>query len=191
MAIFLSVRWTTTRLKRKPHVIMMLPIAQLGQPILRRVADPVPVDQILTSEFQALLADMRATLTESGGVGLAAPQVFVSLRVFLALPSLPADGGQPPPAEVFINPRLEFPSDEHEAAWEGCLSFPELLVRVSRSTQVRLSYLDASGEQRILDLQGFPARVAQHEADHLDGVLTIDRAASTHDIIKASEIDAL
>src|SRR5262249_41516511 len=127
----------------------------------------------------------------SGGVGLAAPQVFVGLRVFLALPRLPAEDEVSPAVETFINPTLEYPSDERETAWEGCLSFPELMVRVPRFTQVRVCYLDAAGEQKILDLQGFPARVVQHEADHLDGILTIDRAVSTRDIIKASEIDAI
>jgi peptide deformylase len=170
---------------------MMLPIAQLGQPILRRVADPVALDQIRSPKFQEFLADLRATLRESGGVGLAAPQVFVSLRVFFALPGLPTDDQEPPALEAFINPTLSFPSDERESAWEGCLSFPELMVRVPRFTQVRVNYLDAAGEEKVLDLRGFPARVVQHEADHLDGILTLDRAASTHDIIKASEIDSI
>jgi peptide deformylase len=191
MAMLLSARWTIASAKRKPHVIMMLPIAQLGQPILRRVADPVPPEQIRTPEFQQFLAELRATLEEAGGVGLAAPQVFVSQRVFLALPRLPADENEMPAVEVFINPKLEFPSEEGESAWEGCLSFPELMVRVPRFTQVRVSYFDAAGAQRVLDLQGFPARVVQHETDHLDGILTIDRAASTRDIIKASEIGSV
>lgn len=170
---------------------MMLSIAQLGQPVLRRVADPVAADQIHTPLFQEFLANLRSTLKESGGVGLAAPQVFVSQRVFLALPRLPAEDEESPPIETFINPMLEFLSNECEIAWEGCLSFPELLVRVPRFTQVRIRYLDAGGAQKVLDLEGFPARVVQHEADHLDGILTIDRAVCTRDIIKASEIDAV
>jgi peptide deformylase len=74
--------------------------------------------------------------------------------------------------------------------WEGCLSFPELLVLVPRFRHVRIDYLNLNGEPEALELEDFAARVVQHEYDHLDGILTIDRAASTLHIIKASEIDA-
>jgi peptide deformylase len=134
---------------------------------------------------------MRATLAEAGGVGLAAPQVFVSRRIFLAVVASPSeDEDAPPPApEVFINPRLVEACGEAEAAWEGCLSFPELLVLVSRPPRVRIEYLDEAGQPRALQLEGFPARVVQHEYDHLEGTLTLDRAASSRDVVKASEIE--
>jgi peptide deformylase len=171
---------------------MPLAIAQLGQPVLRRPAEPMPPEAFASAEFRQLLQAMQETLTETGGVGLAAPQVFVSRRVFLAVVTAPAEGQEEsPPAEVFINPRLVTTSPESEAAWEGCLSFPELLVLVSRPQRVRIGYLDAGGGSRELDLEGFPARVVQHEYDHLEGILTIDRACSTRDIIKASEIAAV
>src|SRR5262249_17912856 len=93
--------------------------------------------------------------------------------------------------EVFVNPTLTFPSEAIESAWEGCLSFPELMVKVPRHDRVRVTYYDANGERKELELEGLPARVVQHEADHLDGILTIDRAASTRDIVKASEMDAV
>jgi peptide deformylase len=92
---------------------------------------------------------------------------------------------------VFINPRIVATSDEVAGAWEGCLSFPELLVFVARPRRVHIEYFDEQGQSRLLDLEGFPARVVQHEYDHLDGVLTIDRAASMHDIVKASEIESV
>ncbi len=172
---------------------MTLPIAQLGQPVLRRVADPVPPHLLGAPELGQFLEAMQATLTESGGVGLAAPQVFVSHRVFLArvAPAPEGEDAPPPPPEVFINPRIVSTSPETAASWEGCLSFPELLVLVSRPRSVRIEYLDAQGRLKVLDLEGFPARVVQHENDHLDGVLTIDRAASPRDIVKASEIEAV
>jgi len=128
---------------------------------------------------------------ESGAVGLAAPQVFVSLRIFLALVRLPEDETEPPAIEAFINPILSFPSADSESAWEGCLSFPELMVLVPRHTRLQVDYYDLTGQRKALELAGFAARVVQHEYDHLDGILTIDRAASTRDIIKASEIDAV
>src|SRR5207244_12631648 len=93
--------------------------------------------------------------------------------------------------EVFINPQLSALTDQAESAWEGCLSFSELLVLVPRLRAVRVDYLDAGGQTKALALEGFPARVVQHEFDHIEGILTIDRAESTLDIIKASEIDAV
>jgi peptide deformylase len=172
---------------------MLLPIAQLGQPVLRRAAEPVPPEMIATADFQRFLEAMRHTLTHHRGAGLAAPQVFVGRRVFLAQVAEPAEDedAPPPPAEVFINPRVVAASDDTDGGWEGCLSFPELLVYVRRPRRVRVEALDAQGRARTLDLEGFAGRVVQHENDHLDGVLTLDRAASTRDVVKSSEIEAV
>jgi peptide deformylase len=166
-----------------------LTIAQLGQPVLRRVAEAVPPEAFGAAPFQHFIEEMLRTLQETGGVGLAAPQVFASRRVFLAAVT-PPEEGKPLEVEVFVNPRLAALSEEKESAWEGCLSFPELQVLVPRPRAVRVEYLDRQGEARALDLEGFPARVVQHEYDHLEGILTIDRAASTRDIVKASELAA-
>jgi peptide deformylase len=168
---------------------MPLAIAQLGQPVLRRVAEPVPPGAIGTPEFQAFLDQMLETLRRAGGVGLAAPQVFVSRRVFVAVLEPATGDGNTPAPEVLVNPRLAGASGAQVAGWEGCLSFPELQVLVPRARQVRVEYLDRLGEARARDLVDFPARVVQHEYDHLEGVLTLDRAASTRDIIKASELE--
>ncbi|MFO0946466.1 MAG: peptide deformylase [Planctomycetota bacterium] len=168
---------------------MPLEIAQLGQPILREIARKVSPEEIRSEEFQAFLDEMVATMHEGGGVGLAAPQVFDERRVFLAAIMPPKAKGETPQVECFINPRLSQLSEEKRSAWEGCLSFLELLVYVPRHRKLRIDYLDRQGEPRALELAGYPARVIQHEYDHLDGVLTIDRAQSTKDIVKASEID--
>jgi peptide deformylase len=170
---------------------MTLRIAQLGQPVLREEARPVAPEEVTSPEFQAFLQAMRETLAAAGGVGLAGPQVFAGVRVFLARVGPPRAEGEPAPPAVFINPRLTALSDERVSRWEGCLSFPELLVLVPRSRQVRIEYLDESGQAHELDLADFPARVVQHEYDHLDGVLTLDRAESTHHIIKASEAESV
>src|SRR5436309_15764526 len=116
---------------------MPLKIAQLGQPALRQVAEQVPAVEIRTPEFQQFLEDMRETLEEAKGAGLAGPQVFARRRVFLAavLPPLEPEG--PRQIEVFINPRFRGASAETAFAWEGCLSFPELLVKVERHRAVR------------------------------------------------------
>ena len=168
---------------------MELKIAQLGQPVLWQAAALVPPAEILTAEFQQLLNDMHETLQANQGAGLAGPQVFVSRQVFLGAILPPPSEDEPPEVEVFINPRITAIGAETSTSWEGCLSFPELLVQVSRLTHVHIDYLDAFGEARALDLEGFPARVVQHEFDHLQGVLTLDRAQSTRHIIKASEAD--
>ncbi len=170
---------------------MLLNIAQLGQPVLRERAVDVTPAEIRSAEFQTLLSHMHETLESQKGAGLAGPQVFVGKRVFLGgvLPALVEDG--PRGIEVFINPRFTSASKETDFSWEGCLSFPELLVMVERADAVRIEYLNAQGEPRSLDLAGFPARIVQHEYDHLEGILTIDRAPSTRYIIKASEIEAV
>jgi peptide deformylase len=170
---------------------MALEIAQLGQPVLREVALEVAPEQIAHPKFQAFLEQMHTTLAEHKGAGLAAPQVFVGLRVFLAAINPPVLEDEPPGVEVLINPKLTPLSEERKTAWEGCLSFEELLVLVPRYRDVRVEYLDAAGAPQVRELHDFPARVVQHELDHLDGILTIDRAASTRDIIKASEIDTV
>ncbi len=170
---------------------MPLNIAQLGQPALRKVARAVTVEEIRTPEFQGHIDAMLETLTAAHGAGLAAPQVFDDRRLFLALALPPAPNRELPGVEVFINPVVTPLSPERESAWEGCLSFMELLVLVSRWQHVRIDYLDRHGTPKALELCQFPARVVQHELDHLDGVLTLDRAESTRDIIKASEIEAV
>jgi peptide deformylase len=171
--------------------VMTLRIAQLGQPVLRQQAREIPPDQITAPEFQAFLQAMRDTLAEAGGVGLAGPQVFADLRVFLARVRPAATEGDLPPVDAFINPEVSALSDEQETRWEGCLSFPELLVYVARAKRVQIKYLDEAGQARELELADFPARVVQHEFDHLEGILTLDRAVSTHHIIKASEAEAV
>lgn len=167
---------------------MALEIAQLGQPVLRRAADRVTDAELESPELQSFLDEMLETMKEAGGVGLAAPQVFRSSRIFLAA-ILPSENGEQPEIEIFINPKLSQLSTEMKSAWEGCLSFLELLVLVPRHQRLRIDYLDRKGKPKALELAGFPARVIQHEFDHLNGILTIDRAESTKDIIKASEYD--
>lgn len=167
-----------------------MPIAQLGQPVLRRKADLVPDELFNTPELLRLIDQMKVTLKSSGGVGLAAPQVFVTSRVFLAMTN-PGDSDDAPLVEAFINPALTPLTEEKESSWEGCLSFLELNVLVPRFRAVRIDYSTPHGDKKSLELHDFAARVVQHENDHLDGILTIDRAASTLDIVKTSEIEAV
>lgn len=168
-----------------------LKVAQLGQPVLRRIASPVAPAEIPTPEFQEFVDRMIATMRSHKGIGLAGPQVFASKRVFVAAIWPPQARDDEAGIEVFINPKLGELSEDKRAAWEGCLSFIEIMALVPRHLGVRVDYLDRQGKAKALKLKGLPARVVQHEYDHLEGVLIIDRAATTRDIIKASEIDAV
>jgi peptide deformylase len=168
---------------------MPLKIAQLGQPVLRQIAAEVAAEEIGSPAFQQLVDDMLATLAQAKGAGLAGPQVFQSKKLFLAAVLPGPDPEETPGVEVFVNPKIVAASAETASAWEGCLSFPELLVLVPRALAVRVEYQSRHGEPRMLELEGFPARVIQHESDHLAGILTLDRARSTKHIVKTSEID--
>ncbi|MGL5098185.1 MAG: peptide deformylase, partial [Planctomycetia bacterium] len=166
-------------------------VAKLGQPMLRKPARPVPIEEIDRPEFQLFLDDLLETMSAEGGVGLAAPQVFDDRRVFLAAVGPEAEPDGNPSVVIFINPVLVETSSAKRSAWEGCLSFIELLVLVPRHRRIVVDFLDREARPCRIEAAGFAARVVQHEYDHLDGVLTIDRAASTRDIVKASEIDSV
>jgi peptide deformylase len=147
----------------------ILKVARMGNPVLRRVADPIPVDNICTPETRSLIQDMLETVHEYDGLGLAAPQVHRSVR--LVLLALDAEEG----FEVWINPVLSVMGEEAMTTTEGCLSVPDLRGDVTRPGQVRVQALDQNAEAVDKVLDGFPAVVAQHECDHLDGVLFVDR----------------
>ena len=140
----------------------LLKIARMGHPVLHRVADPVA--DPTSPEILRLVADMAETLADAGGVGLAAPQVHVPLRLFL----WKTGAGQ---AMALINPVLEPVGEETEAGWEGCLSIPGMRGLVRRALRLRFSGLDIQGNRFEGEAQGMAARIMQHENDHLDGVL--------------------
>jgi peptide deformylase len=149
-------------------------LAQLrryGDPALRAVALPVErFDGTLEEE----IARMTQLLDDALGAGLAATQLGVMHRVFVYR-------GEPDaPIEAFVNPRLEWASDETDAEEEGCLSIPGLWVEVERARRVRIAGRDARGHERTVDAEGMEARVLQHELDHLDGTLMLDRASPEH-----------
>lgn len=132
-----------------------------------------PVEAFDTPELHELLADMRETMEHLDGAGLAAPQIGVSLRVvifgFEANARYPE--AAPVPYSVLINPQLTLLSDEEEEAWEGCLSVPGLRGAVPRWKHLRYSGFDARGQRFEREVEGFHARVVQHECDHLEGIL--------------------
>jgi len=148
----------------------------MGHPVLRERARPLDKADIRSAAFQKLIDDMIDTMHEYHGVGLAAPQVHEGLRLFVAL--LDEDPDAKSDAAVIINPEILPNGSEIEEAWEGCLSIPDIRGMVPRYTDIRLKALDRAGRAIELPLKNFPARVAQHETDHLDGVLFFDRMKS-------------
>jgi peptide deformylase len=152
----------------------ILKVARIGNPILRQPSNPVPKQAIGSPELERLIEDMIETMIEYEGVGLAAPQVHESLR--LVVLQVPGDDEQDEiPLAVLINPVVTPLPSERVAGWEGCLSVPDLRGMVTRPDRVRLEALDREGRPIDLEASGFHARVIQHECDHLDGVIYIDR----------------
>ncbi len=150
----------------------ILKIARMGHPILSRVADPV--GDPTSFDIAVLVNNMIDTLADSGGIGLAAPQIHESKRIVIFfVPEARADGDDEGPQEltVMVNPVIEPLDDEKEIGWEACLSVPGLMGAVPRYTSIKYRWTGLDGQPHERGAQGFHARVVQHECDHLDGVL--------------------
>src|SRR5579862_6913699 len=156
----------------------ILKIARMGHPVLRTEARALDRSQLRSAPVQKMIDDMIETMIEYRGVGLAAPQVHEELRLFVALldPDEPEDSDKPP--MVLVNPEITPVGTEMVEGWEGCLSVPDIRGRVPRARAVTLRALNRKGDRIELPLQDFPARVVQHETDHLDGILFFDRMRS-------------
>jgi peptide deformylase len=159
---------------------MILKVAHLGHPILREVAEPVPPEGVGSPEIQGLIDDMLETMEDEDGAGLAAPQVHVSKRVVIygveSNPRYP--DAENVPLTVLVNPRLTPLTEEQEEDWEGCLSVPNLRGRVPRFTRLQVEAYGRDGAPLRFEAEGFHARVVQHECDHLDGKVYLDRMRS-------------
>jgi peptide deformylase len=147
----------------------ILKIARMGHPVL--LAQAAPVEEPGAPEIQLLLGDMVDTLEDAGGVGLAAPQVFRSVRLFIYHVPETRGGGPAVPLRAVFNPVVTPLDDEMVLGWEGCLSIPGLRAAVPRHARIRLRGQDAAGEPFEKELSDFEARIVQHETDHLDGVM--------------------
>ncbi len=156
---------------------MIQPICRMGNPVLREVARDVALDEINSDKFSRLIADLRDSMKHYGGIGIAAPQIGVSLKVcVIELLSLNRYGQEINlPFTVFVNPVIEILSPESRGYWEGCLSVPGLRGFVERPQLIKVNYLDETGKEQTLQAEGFLATVVQHELDHLFGKLYIDR----------------
>lgn len=162
-------------------------IAQLGAPILRQRA--APVTDIWAPAIQIIINDMRDTLANSGGVGLAAPQIFQSWRIIIVASRPTSRYPYAPEMQptIMINPSYRALSEETEKDWEGCLSIPGIRARVPRYKHIAITYTDVDGEPATQTLDDFVARIFQHEYDHLDGLVYLDRVEDNRDIFAESE----
>jgi peptide deformylase len=155
----------------------ILKIARMGHPVLRAKARPLDRGEIRNAGLQKLIDDLIETMHEYHGVGLAAPQVHESLRVFVAALET-NDDEETTDLIVLINPEITPVTGEMVEDWEGCLSIPNIRGRVPRAREIKVRAYDRTGERIEIQVHDFPARVIQHETDHLDGVLFVDRMKS-------------
>jgi len=157
-------------------------IIRMGHPLLREESRSLEAGEIGSDETTRLIADMVDTLHDYGGIGLAAPQIAEPVRLAIVeIEGGPTRYGEMAalPRTVFINPIIEVITPATAGYWEGCLSVPGLRGFVERPQQVKIRYTSELGEARELELQGFFATVFQHEFDHLDGKLFVDRITDT------------
>jgi peptide deformylase len=162
-------------------------IAQLGNAVLRQRA--FEVENILSDECQQLISKMMHAVSEAGGVGIAAPQIHHSVRIFImcSKPNTRYPDAPLMPPTAIINPEILHFSYDKEKAWEGCLSVPSMRGLVPRHSQITVRYFDQEGNEQQQELTGFIARIFQHELDHLNGLTFIDQLESTKDLISEAE----
>jgi peptide deformylase len=154
----------------------ILKVARMGHPVLRQKARPVEKHELKSPVMQQFIDDLIATMREYSGVGLAAPQVHQSVRIFVA--HLDSDGRGESDAIAVINPEIAVIGTDVAEGWEGCLSIPDIRGKVPRAAQIQMTGLDRRGKRLEIAAKDFPARVIQHETDHLDGILFFDRMKS-------------
>ncbi len=162
-------------------------IAELGNPVLRQKAKNV--EDISETEIQELIDDLIITASEANGVGIAAPQISESLRIFIIAGVSSTRYPDVPELEtkVIINPEIISTSDEMEKGWEGCLSIPGIRALVPRHKSVRTVYRDRNNNLVEECFSNFTARVFQHEYDHINGVVFLDRVENPREIITEKE----
>jgi peptide deformylase len=163
----------------------ILKVARMGHPVLRERARLIDTSELRERVTQKLIDDMIETMHEYHGVGLAAPQVHEGVRVFVGL--LDQEPGPRSEASVIVNPAIVPSSTLTREDWEGCLSIPDIRGLVPRFVDITLTGLDRNGKPIEVRLDDFAARVAQHETDHLDGVLFFDRMTSMQSLTYLEE----
>jgi peptide deformylase len=167
----------------------ILRVARMGNPVLRQAAEPIDVDDLMGDEVQVLIEDMLDTVDDYQGIGLAAPQVHVSSRIIVVCPPNGdrEDGEEELPPLALVNPEVTPCGEEKVTDWEGCLSIPDIRGRVPRNAAIEVTALNREGTQKKFRAEGYLARIIQHEVDHLDGVLFLDRMPDLQSLCFLSE----
>ncbi|HUK32395.1 MAG TPA: peptide deformylase [Vicinamibacterales bacterium] len=164
-----------------------LKVARMGNPVLRKKARALDRKDLKSANVQKLIDDMLHTMIEYHGAGLAAPQVHLDLRLFVAIDD-PENDAEP---VVFVNPEITKRSDEIVEDWEGCLSIPDVRGKVPRAREITVRALDRNGERMEFDAREFAARVIQHEYDHIEGILFLDRMRSLDSLAFVSVVSTV
>tara|TARA_Y100001980_G_C14459112_1_gene241401 strand:+ start:99 stop:629 length:531 start_codon:yes stop_codon:yes gene_type:complete len=155
-------------------------ILKLGNPNLRLKAKDYSSKLIGSTTFLQIVSDLRDSLHESGGIGLAAPQINIPFRILvIEITSTSTRYGeiQPIPFEVYVNPVASIIDDEKQGFWEGCLSVPGMMGYVERPRKIKVDYVSGDGERKSTIFEDFLATVFQHELDHLNGIIYVDKIA--------------
>ena len=166
-------------------------ILKLGNPILRQTARKLTKEEILSSEIQGLIPKMWDVMKNAGGIGLAAPQIGISIQ--LAVIKLESDSERYDNLEnseefVIFNPKLAVIDEQKQGFWEGCLSVPGLRGYVERPRKLKINFLNENADEKEIIVEDFLATVFQHELDHLFGFLYVDRLNSTKDLVFEEEL---
>jgi peptide deformylase len=156
----------------------ILKVARMGHPVLRARARALERADIKSTSVQKLIDDMIETMLEYHGVGLAAPQVHEGLRIFVAALDAEAPEEERQKPIAVINPEIIPVGTDLVEDWEGCLSIPDIRGRVPRAQEIKVRAFDRTGGRIEMSARDYPARVIQHETDHLDGILFFDRMKS-------------
>jgi len=163
-----------------------LPIAKIGNPVLRRMAEPVDALTIPTRAFQQFVDEMFETMYANDGIGLAAPQVSRSEQLVV----MGCEGDSGFPETVLINPKIIFYGPEQSEMWEGCLSVDGLRGKVTRPSSIRVEALDRDGQPVDFEASGLYGVCIQHEMDHLIGKVFLDRMADLSTLTQLQEFEA-
>ncbi len=165
----------------------LAPIIKLGHPILRQKA--VSVENIQDKKIQNFIDELITSVAQANGVGIAAPQIAASYRLFIVASRPNARYPYAPEMQptAMINPRIIAHSSEMVKGWEGCLSVPGIRGLVPRYQTVEIEYTDRNGNLQTQELTDFVARIFQHEYDHLEGLVFLDRVENNHDLISEEE----
>ena len=167
----------SSRISAREAELAILKVMKLGADVLRRPASEIEPKDLKRGRFRGLFEDLRETMVEYSGTGLAAPQVAAPVRALLYMVegSGKRESAVEVPPTILVNPSFEVLDPKEVEDWEGCLSVPFLAARVPRPRKVRVKALSETGKALDFVAEDFHARVLQHEADHLDGVVYLDR----------------